>query len=141
MAKRGKYDQRVNVTQFSDAVVNEIDLYCKELEQSVPDVVEKAADKCLQSIRVHVAAAGIKDKDYSRSWKKKTEIKSAFFTSYKIYSEKRYRIAHLLEHGHTKVSKSGKVLGTTKAFPHLIYAEQESIQFLENLMKKTIQEG
>lgn len=136
-----KYQQRVGVTGFKDAIENTIDMYCKEIEESVPDVVEQSANKCLQSIRAHVAMAGINDKDYSRSWKKKCELKSAFYTSYRVYSEKRYRIAHLLEHGHIKVTKSGKVLGATKAFPHLIYAEQDSVQFLENMLKKTIQEG
>jgi len=137
----GKYDRRVNVSNFSDAVQNEIDMYCKEITKSVPDAVDQAAKKCLESIRAHVAMAGIKDKDYSRSWKKICELKSAFYTSYRVFSEKRYRIAHLLEHGHTQVSKDGKVIGKTRAFPHLIYAEEDSVQFLENLLKKNIQEG
>ena len=137
----GKYDRRVNVSNFSDAVQNEIDLYCKEIVKSVPDVVDKAATKCIQSIRAHIAMVGIKDKDYSKSWKKICELKSAFYTSYRVYSEKRYRIAHLLEHGHAKIGKDGEPLGKTKAYEHLKPAEQESVQFLENLMKKTIQEG
>lgn len=137
----GKYDRRVSVSNFSDAVQNQIDLYCKEVAASVPDAVDQSAKKCLESIKAHIAMAGINDKDYSKSWKKKCELKSAFYTSYRIYSKTRYRIAHLLEHGHTKVSKDGKVIGKTKAFPHLIYAEEDSVQFLENLIKKTIREG
>ena len=137
----GKYDKHVSVSGFSDAVQNEIDLYCKELVKSVPDVVNKAATKCIQSIRAHVAMVGIKDKDYSKSWTKVCELKSAFYTSYRIWSPKKYRIAHLLEHGHSKIGKDGKPLGMTKAYEHLKPAEKESVQFLENLMKKTIQEG
>ena len=137
----GKYDKHVTVSNFSDAVQNEIDLYCKQITQSVPDAVDQAAKKCLESIKAHVAMAGINDKDYSKSWKKICELKSAFYTAYRVYSEKRYRIAHLLEHGHAKVTKDGKVIGKTKAFPHLIYAEKDSVQFLENLLKKKVQEG
>lgn len=135
-----KYDRRVNVSNFSDAVQNTLDMYCKEIEKSVPDVVEQSAKKCVQSIKAHVAMAGIKDRTYSSSWKAKCELKSSFYTSYRVFSEKHYRVAHLLEHGHDKVSRSGKPLGTTRAFPHLIYAEQESVQFLENKLKQTIQE-
>ena len=142
MSKYNKYQQRVGVTGFSDMVESTIDLYCKEIEKSVPNIVEQAAKKCLQSIRVHIALAGIKDKDYSKSWKAKCEIKSPFYTGYRVYSEKRYRIAHLLEHGHAKVSPSGKPLGTrADAFPHLQYAEQDSVQFMENMFMKTIEGG
>jgi len=136
-SRYNKYAQRVGVSGFSDAVESTLDMYCKEIEKSVPNVVEQAAKKCLQSIRVHVALEGIRDKTYSKSWKATCELKSAFYTSYRVWSPTHYRIAHLLEHGHAKANGTG----VTKARPHLSPAEAESIQFIENLFKKTIQES
>ena len=134
-----KYNNHVTVGDFKDAVENEIDMYVKELQKSIPDICKQAATKCVQSIRVHAVMAGIPDREYSRSWKKERITENAWGAYYRVWSPKKYRIAHLLEHGHTKVIH-GKVTGTVRAYPHLCYAEQESIQFLENMLKKAIQE-
>ena len=132
----GKYDVHCHIGDFKDAVENQIDLYVKELQQSIPDIVEQAGRKCVQSIRANAVMAGIPDRQYAKSWKAEVITKNAWGTFMKVWSPKKYRIAHLLEHGHTKVIH-GKVTGTVRAYPHLCYAEQEAVQFLENMLKKT----
>lgn len=51
---------------------------------------------------------------YSKSWGLRSEVKNDRAFSRWIYSEKRYRLTHLLEHGH--VGRNGK---RTKAFQHI----------------------
>lgn len=141
MGKLGKYDVHCHVGDFADAVQNQMDLYVRELQESIPDVVDKAGKRCVQFIRAYASTAGFRDREYGKSWKVENIMRNAWGSYIKVWSPKHYRIAHLLEHGHTKVSPSGKPLGTTKGYPHLKQAEEDSIQFLEDLLKKTIQGG
>ena len=140
MAKRGTYDRHIKVGVFQEIVQKEIEGYVRDLQESIPDIVEQAGKKCVQGIRAHAVMAGIPDREYAKSWKVKIIDKNAWGTFLKVYSPKKYRIAHLLEHGHT-LKVHGKVVGTVRAYPHLVYAEKEAILFLENKMKKTIEEG
>ena len=141
MGSLGKYDVHCHVGDFKDAVQNQMDLYIKEVQKSVPNVVELSAKRCVQFIRVYASTAGFHDKKYGKSWKAEMITKNAWGAFYKVWSPKHYRIAHLLEYGrHTSVGSNGKPIGVTRAYEHLKPAEEDSIQFLEDLLKKTIQE-
>ena len=141
MAKRGAYDKKVKVGAFSEMIQKEIDQYCREIEKEIPDIVEKAGKKCAQSINFHAASAGINDrKGYGKSWRFKVTERNGWLGTFgKVYSPKHYRIAHLLEHGHPIIGKNGKPIGSAKAFPHIRLAEQESVLFLENTLKRMIE--
>lgn len=133
----GKYDRHVKCNAFADEVQNQLDLYVKEIQETIPDIVKETGKKCVQAIRTNGVAAGIPDKKYLKSWQMKVISQNAWGTYVVVHSPKHYRIAHLLEHGHVKKVRN-KVLGTTRAYPHLIYAEQDAETFLENKLKQKL---
>lgn len=138
---RGTYDRHCKVTGFQEIVQKEIEQYIRDIQDDIPDIVEKTGKKCVQSIKAHVVMAGIQDRGYGSSWKVKVIDRNKFLGTFiTVHSPKRYSIAHLLEHGHDVKNKSGKVIGSAKAFPHLRYAEGDAELFLENSLMKLIQE-
>lgn len=141
MGRLSKYSVHCHVGDFKDAVQNEMDLYIKEIQGSVPNVVELSAKRCVQFIRAYAAIAGFKDVKYGKSWKAEPIMKNAWGAYYKVWSPKHYRIAHLLEFGFNRKDKHGNPIGTQKGYPHLKPAEEDAVQFLEDLLKKTIEGG
>lgn len=133
-----KYDRNIDVKGFSDAVNNTLDLYVKDVQAQIPDIVKRAGEHCVQAIRMFAVLSGLPDKKYAKSWKSKITAQNAWGTFVTVYSPKYYRIAHLLEFGHDVKNAHGKIIGTAKAYTHLKDAEENSILFLENTMKKEL---
>lgn len=139
MAKKGTYDRHIKIGAFQEIVQKEIDLYMRELQADVPDIVMETGKQCVARIKAYVAMAGINDHGYGSSWKIKVIDNNAWLGTFiKVHSPRKYRIAHLLEHGHPIKDKSGKTLGSAKAFPHMRYAEQDMELYLENKLKQVI---
>lgn len=96
------------LTDYLDAVVTD-----------TKEAVEATGKMAVETAQAYASRIG--RGRYAKSIKLKTESSTSFGTTVVIYSTQ-YRIAHLLEHGHKKVVH-GKVLGTTRAFPHFAPAE------------------
>jgi hypothetical protein len=58
---------------------------------------------------------------YAKSWKARKTRETATNYQVTVYSSSRYRLAHLLEHGHAK--RNG---GRVRAFPHIAPAEEKA---------------
>lgn len=141
MASRGTYDRHCKVTGFQEIVQKQIEQYIREIQDDIPDIVEKTGKQCVAHIKAYVWAAGINDRTYGSSWKVKVIDRNKFLGTFiTVHSPKKYSIAHLLEHGHDIKNKKGQVLGSARAFPHLRYAEADAEMFLENSVKRLIEE-
>lgn len=119
-----------------DALASEI---AKMLSEYEAEIV-KNADACGKT----VANAAVKELrrtspkrkgDYAKSWGV-TREKGAFGenTKYIVHNKKRYRLTHLLEHGH--VTANGK---RTKAIPHIKPVEEQVIRDYEKQVREAIE--
>lgn len=137
-----KYKHHVTVGEFSKAIQTQIDGYVSAVVKDIPDIVEKSAKKCVDSIKANGVVAGIPNGAYLKGWTYKVDAvniwgSGAFCT---VRNPKHYRLAHLLEHGHAIVVH-GKHIDDkrTKPYPHIADAEQEAVLFLENTIKNQIE--
>ena len=107
--------------------VNEIlseygDKASEALVQAVEETTTEAVQKVKTDSPVHrgpyPASRGRTPGTYKKSWRKKTE-KGRLSVSSIIYSNKEYRLTHLLENGHAK--RGG---GRTAPIPHIRPVEE-----------------
>lgn len=118
-------------------VLNEILTdYAEEVVDNSKEAVEATAKMTVQVAQSYASRIG-RGRYANSITSTKTET-SMYGTTVTIHS-KQYRIAHLLEHGHAKVTRSGRVLGMTKAFPHFRPAEAMAESALEQKVKQAIQ--
>ena len=132
-------DIKCNASEFADVLGDVIQQYSDEVVKSLPDAVEKAADEGLKALKSN-AAAQVGGTKYKSSFKKKTTNSSPTKPEITIHSSK-YRIAHLLEHGHVIKNQTGRVYGVTAARPHWQPAEEEAIKTLEEEIQKKVEES
>lgn len=112
---------RINVDQLAVEVVHELEAYRDATVDIVEYAVKKTAKETVEDIRENIKEAGIQGSgEYAKGWKaKKTPFGKHWGYAMTIYNKDKYRIAHLLEHGHAK--RNG---GRVKAYPHLKPAEE-----------------
>ena len=127
-------NRKVKPDNLGAAVVEILTDYIDTVVTDTKSAVEATGKMAAETAQAY--AAGIGRGKYAKSIKAKTTASNTFGTTVTVYSTQ-YRIAHLLEHGHAKVTKSGKALGTTRAFPHFAPAESRA----EALMVKKIEQA
>ena len=97
--------------------------------------VKKTGKKALKVVR---KKAPVQSGEYKKNWRAK-EVQGGVFgsqTSVIIHNKKDYRLVHLLENGHQKVS-GGRVEG----IPHVRPAYQEAERTLPVLTAQAIEEA
>lgn len=130
-------NQKIQPDQLSDAIASIIEEYSKEVGSGVKEDVLESGKACVEMVQAGIDAAGIGGKKYRKSFKSTTTKDTAFMTTVEVHSPKHYRLTHLLEHGHV-VKVKGKVVGVSRAFPHLAPVEQEAAALLEKKVTMTI---
>ena len=128
---------KVTPDGFEAAVKDILNDYADDVVKDVKQAVELTGKETVQFVHAAISAAGIGGRKYRNSYRVKTLKSTSFETSVVIHSPKYYRIAHLLEHGHT-LKIHGRVLGTVRAFPHLAPAEAKAEQLLVRNVEKAI---
>ena len=127
--------KKIKPEQLGEAINEILTEYAEEVVDNSKEAVEATARSTVQIAQAY--ASGIGRGRYAKSIKStKTEV-TAYGTVVTIHSTK-YRIAHLLEHGHPIVKK-GKAVGSAKAFPHFRLAEAKAETMLEQKVKQAIQ--
>lgn len=94
----------VGVENFVPEMRKLLKEYGIEAREILNEAVPEAADICVKMIRSNSKKATGK---YARDWAKKEQYYRGIGTSYVVYNKKRYRVAHLLEHGHRVMNKYG----------------------------------
>lgn len=129
---------KVKPGQFGEALNDAIKQYSDAVVESLPDAVNAAAKKALKTLKSE-AKSKIGGKTYVSSFKSKKTQSDSNITEYTLYST-RYRVAHLLEHGHVVRNQTGRVYGVTSAKPHWAPAEDAGIKELEEQIQKKVEE-
>lgn len=115
----------VKVEDMADAIAEILATYTNEVTEAVKEDVRTVAKECVKEIKNNAPKL---TGDYKKSWKLKKAYESNRDIRFVIHSAKEYRLTHLLEHGHAKVSG-----GRVPAYPHIRPAEENAEK---NLMKK-----
>ena len=125
--------RRVTADGFADAVQRELSDYADASVNGVKTAVRHAGKTVKSGIE---AGAPSMTGQYKKSWAVKKTFENAYTLELTVHSRTRYRIAHLLEHGHAK--RGG---GRVAARPHIAKAEEEGIRELETEIEKVLRHG
>lgn len=107
MASKNGFEQLTEIlTEIEGEAATTLEAGCKE-----------AADEIAQEIR-NKALSLWPGSDYPKNWTVSKEK-----GSYIVHNKKTYRLAHLLNNGH-RIIKNGRVVGQTKAKPHILSQEE-----------------
>lgn len=128
--------RKIKPEQLGEAINEILTEYAETVTENSKEAVEATAKMAVKVAQSY--ASGIGRGRYAKSITSTKTESSLYGTTVTIHS-KQYRIAHLLEHGHAKVTRSGKVLGMTKAFPHFRPAEAMAESTLEQKIKQAVQ--
>ncbi len=121
---------RVKVDDLATEIMKGITEYADLATDSMKAAVKKAGNE----VKSQISKTAPKDTEkYAKSWAVKTTKEYATSLEVTVHSRNRYRIAHLLEHGHAK--RGG---GRVSARPHIAPAEEKGIKMLEDDIKKAL---
>lgn len=127
----------VSVDELARAIAKELEDYSEEIEEIVKETIEEVAKDALNSLKNDPVLDTL---DGSGEYAKSFYIKNQYKTRGKnkgyhklVLHNKKYRIGHLLEHGHAK--QTG---GRTRAYPHWDKA-QKIADTLDERIKEAIE--
>lgn len=123
---------KINIDKLAVEVMRELDLY---LANTVEDVDQAVLETAKETVKELQKTSPSLTGDYADSWAQKRDntIRGKWWFSRVVYSKKPdYRLTHLLEFGHAKVS-GGRVSGQ----PHIRKAEENaSVRLYAKLLQK-----
>ncbi|MBO5638758.1 MAG: HK97 gp10 family phage protein [Oscillospiraceae bacterium] len=122
----------VPIGQMAEKISDMLQEYADLAADEMKSAVKKAGETTKKDIRNTAPGSG----KYAKSWRSKTTKESASSLQVTVYSPSRYRIAHLLEHGHAKRG-GGRVEGR----PHIAPAEQHAEEELVRDISKALSKG
>lgn len=124
----------VSVEQMADEIAKMLTEYETAIVKNVDTSGKAVADKGAKQLR---RTSPKRKGEYAKSWGV-TREKGAFGENakYIVHNKKRYRLTHLLEHGH--VTANGK---RTKAIPHIKPVEEQVIREYEKKVREAIEDA
>ena len=126
-------NRRVTVDGLADAVMEGL----REYAALAADDMKKAVREAGKTVKQEISATAPRDTGaYSKSWAIKSVKETSDSLEVVVHSRKRYRLTHLLEHGHAKRG-GGRVAGR----PHIAPAEQKGIEQLEREIERSLRNG
>ncbi|MBQ9664572.1 MAG: HK97 gp10 family phage protein [Oscillospiraceae bacterium] len=125
--------RKVSVDRMAEEISDLLQEYAGLAADEMKTAVKKAGETTRKDIRANAPA---KTGKYAKSWRSKTTKEDSSSLQVTVYSPSRYRIAHLLEHGHAK--RGG---GRVKAYPHIAPAEEAAEEQLVNDITKALEKG
>ncbi len=120
----------VKVDDLAKEIMKGLEEYADLATDKMKDAVKKAGNEVKSEIS---KTAPRNTGKYAKSWTVKTTKEFATSIEVTVHSKNRYRLAHLLEHGHAK--RGG---GRVSAQPHIAPAEEKGIQMLEKDIQKAL---
>ena len=126
-------NRRVTVDGLADAVMEGL---C-EYAALATDDMKKAVREAGKTVKQEISATAPRDTGaYAKSWAIKSVKETSDSLEVVVHSRKRYRLTHLLEHGHAKRG-GGRVAGR----PHIAPAEQKGMEQLEREIERSRRNG
>lgn len=127
------------MTDISKEVHDILDEYTESVNVEVKKTINEVAKEACDQVKQNAKAAfkSHSSDPYWKSWKVKKVSENATSVNLVIHSKK-YRIAHLLEHGHVKVV-NGKARGFVQGKPHIKPAEEWAERQLDKRVKIAIE--
>ncbi len=120
----------VSIAQMASAITEELTKY----RDLAANKTKKAVRRAGKTVREEIQAnAPEHTGTYAESWKTKVTAEDSQGLDLVVYSPSRYRIAHLLEHGHAK--RGG---GRVRAIPHIAPAEVKGAEQLLTDIEKEL---
>lgn len=135
-------NKKVKVDDLAKAIEQSLKDFEGVTEEACNDGVLDTAQEAVKELHLaHPSGTPVVQSwaAYNKGWtidlkKKKKSVMSI------IHNKTKYRLAHLLEKGHA-LKNGGRVVGQTKAYPHIApIAEKAEKELLENI-KKRIENG
>lgn len=126
----------IGITKLSDQINKELARYSHSVSEQVKKSVDEISKEMFDNIK---RDAPKKIGYYIRAMRLTTSREDLYSKSRLFYLDKgsgKYRIAHLLEHGH--VLRSG---GRTRAFPHIKKNEQTALNKFLKQIEEIIENG
>lgn len=111
--------------------------YGEQLTKSIKKEVTTTAGICRKEIQ---SESPKKSGDYKAGWRAKTLYESSDDIRMQVGNQKEYRLTHLLEHPHV-IKRDGRVLGMTKAHPHIDRAAEHAAERLGKRIEVVIKNG
>lgn len=121
----------IKIDALADAVAKELAAYSQEATDNLKKEIRSVAKEASEELKV----TSPKDSGrYASSWKSKDVYESENDIRVRVYNKNYYRLTHLLENGHAKVSG-----GRVAARPHIAPAEDNAAKKLDNKVKVVFQ--
>ena len=121
---------RCKIDQMAHVIMEGLQEYADLATEDMKAAVKKAGNKAKSDVQ---AGAPVMTGKYKKSWAVKTTKENANAMEVTVHSRNRYQLAHLLEFGHAK--RGG---GRTRAFPHIVPAEEAAAELLEKEVEKAL---
>ena len=123
--------KKIPIGQMAEEISDMLQEYADLAVDEMKSAVKKAGETRKKDIRNTAPGSG----KYAKSWRSKTTKENASSLQVTVYSPSRYRIAHLLEHGHAKRG-GGRVEGRPHIAPAEQHAEEELVQDISKALSK-----
>ena len=121
----------ISISELGDAVGKMLEEYKDYATDEVKAAAQEAAKTAMDQLR---KTAPVRSGTYARSWKTKVTKETSSGIHVTVYSPTRYRLTHLLEHGHAK--RGG---GRVAAKPHIAAAQEKAEQVFEETLTKALE--
>jgi len=120
----------IKVNDLDKALIQEMNEYYGLVGEELKKAVKGAAKKTVKELR---STSPVKTGSYSKGWTVKQTEEKANRVMLVVHNKTDYQLTHLLENGHAK--QNG---GRTRKFPHIGKAESNSIDYLEQEIKRRL---
>lgn len=121
---------------MSDSVTMgvEITKALSEYRDLTVDELKKAVRKAAKSIKSDISEASPrKTGAYAKDWTVTTQAEDSGSISLVVHNKNHYQLTHLLENSHAL--RNG---GRTRAFPHILPAEEKGLRQLEDELTRSL---
>lgn len=117
----------IKIDALADAVARELAAYSQEATDILKKEIRSVAKEAVEELK---ATSPRDSGEYASTWMSKDVYESKTDIRVRVYNKDNYRLTHLLENGHAKVS-GGRVAGQ----PHIGPAEDNAAKKLGNKVK------
>lgn len=129
---------KVKPEQLDEAIREQLETYSEEIKQNLDKNFKEVAEKTAETLR---KGGPYKERTgkYTPDWSVTDRRNIGVIQSgqYSVHNRKHYQLTHLLEKGHVN-RRGNRVVGNSKAFEHILPAEQAAEELEVNATEKAV---